>query len=59
MIALKSKENHGVEKLQHVLSNILAISPRSENNINALQASRKHTALNKLLMPEVSRQHFR
>lgn len=52
MIAFKSKENRCVGKLQYVLSNILAISSRSEDDINAFQAARKHEALNKLLMPE-------
>lgn len=52
MIAFKSKENHCVGKLQYVLPNILAISSRSENDINAFQTTRKHEALNKLLMPE-------
>lgn len=52
MIALKSKETRCVGKLQYVLSNILAISSRSENDINAFQATRKQAALNKLLMPE-------
>lgn len=49
MIAFKSKENHCVGKLQCVLSNIFAISSRSENDMNAFQATRKHKALNKLL----------
>lgn len=49
MIAFKSKENRCVGK------SLLLISWRShqgQNDINAFQATRKHEALNKLLMPE-------
>lgn len=52
MIAFKSRENHCVGKLQYVLSDILAITSRSEDDINAFEATRKLKALNKLLLPE-------
>lgn len=52
MIAFKSRENRCVGKLQYVLSDILAITPRSEDDRNAFEATRRLKALNKLLLPE-------
>lgn len=52
MIAFKSRENRCVGKLQYVLSDILAITSRSEDDRNAFEATRRLKALNKLLLPE-------
>lgn len=51
MIAFKSEDKRCVEKNCSLYFLISCPSHQSQNNINALRASRKHKALKKLLKP--------